>query len=130
MTKREQRKLDVARSAAEDLSWHYTSPRALEGDLDILASALRDLPRRLTRIPRPDATGLCDIVQCYAEAKLITDNALEACTALQELTDIADYDVPDMDEFAANAEDHISDLKDQLEQLFTTLENRGADEND
>jgi hypothetical protein len=130
MTGREQRKLDVARSAADDLSSHYTSPRALEGDLDILASALRDLPRRLTRIPRPDATGLCDILECYAEAHLVTKDALAACTALQELTDIADYDVPDMDEFAANAEDHISDLKDQLEQLFTTLEKRDSDESD
>jgi hypothetical protein len=114
----------------DDLSWHYTSPRALEGDLEILAAALRELPRRLTEIPRPEAAGLCDILQDYVAAHLLDDDAVDACTALQELTDIADYDIPDLDDFADNVEEHLSDLRDQLEKLFANLEKRDAATND
>lgn len=130
MRKRNERKLAVAREAIEDLSAHDTSPRALEADLDILASALHDLPRRLTRIQRASSTvALCDILQEYVKAKLVSDHAVKACKALEELTDIADYDVPDQDEFATSAEGHITDLTDELKKLFDILEERAAEEN-
>jgi hypothetical protein len=124
MSNRDLKKIEAAREAAAELSWHYTSPRTLEADLDILASALRKLPRKLTGIPKDadEVFGLCDILGQLHEARLVSADALSSCSDLEELTDVADYDMGDPEDFATEAENHINDLKAELEKLLETLE--------
>lgn len=125
MSSRESRRIDEAREALNELSEHYTNPRKLEADLDILFSALLKLPKRLVKAASDDDSqmfGLCDLLDQYAENDLIPDSAVKSCQELDELTQVADYDVPDEEEFAEKAEAHVSVIRDELDKLFVKLE--------
>lgn len=117
-------KIAAARKAAEELSQEYDSPRSLEADLDILASALRNLPREITGLAEDaeEAFGLCEVLSRLSDADLLSDTVVTSCGELEELTDLADYDMGDPEKFAARAEGHITDLQSELEKLFDKLE--------
>lgn len=123
MSDREKRLLAGLRKAIEKLSDHYRSPRALEADMDILALALTRLPERLTHVSRDDAAfTLSDVIEQHVEHGNVSAGALDAVENLEELTQVADYDVPAEDRFAERVGEKISVLKAELESLLAKFE--------
>lgn len=122
MTERERRLVEELRNAIEKLSGRYHSPRALEADMDILAASLSSLPERLTDIPRDEALfTLSDVIERYVEHGSLSASALDAVENLEELTQIADYDLPDEDRFARLVAEEIDVLKVELENLLAKI---------
>jgi hypothetical protein len=123
--------LQAAQEALEKVSDTYRNPHMLEADLDILGSALRKLPPKLTRLPK-EATqvfGLCDILYHYSKLGLLTSDAVESCEALRELAEESDYDVTDEEKFEEKVAEEIATLKDALGKMLTKLEDEADSQN-
>jgi hypothetical protein len=128
MTGPDANRLEDARKALEDLSHGYKGPHPLQADLDFLASRLRKLPSRLTKVTfDPDVFALRDIIDHYAAKNLVSAKAAEACLNLEELADLADYDMPfEEEEFSENVAEQIDVLGDELTKLFTKIEDEAG----
>ena len=128
MPSRELRRIAAARTAVDDLSEEYTSPRTLEADLDVVFSAFLRLPPESLGLTPQDAPvlALCDLLEEYSDRRLVSEGAVESCHKLEELTQIADYDVSDEEKFSEQAGKYVAVIKEELEKFLTNLENKIA----
>jgi hypothetical protein len=123
------KKVEAARTAAGDLSAHHHSPREVEANLDILRSALLELPSAPSaRRKRKTDIELCQLLQDYTDAKLLSAVAVNCCYELKELIQISDYDISDKEEFTESVQGKIEVLQEELEKLFAHLQDREAKE--
>lgn len=121
-TKIDGKRLDFAKAASEALSEEYGNPRRVETNMDILSGALMDLGLVKFTSHQREKFGLCSVLQKFVAEGLIDHSAVTCCKSIEELIQVADYDISDEAQFAEDVASEIEVLKEELDNAFNGFE--------
>jgi hypothetical protein len=122
-------RLDAARCASDALAEEHGNPRDVETNMHILARALMDLGVIEFTQHQREKFGLRSVLQKFVVEGLIDRSAVTCCSGMEELIQVADYDITDEDQFAEDIASEIGVLQEELDNAFNRFEAQVADEN-